>query len=259
MVEDDADARELLGMSLSMKGADVREVDSGEAALDLVASWRPEVILMDLSLPGVDGFDAFTAIRARHDCAGCVGIALSGRGREMDRKRSLAAGFTKHLVKPAAMSDIVSAIQVSAPSSDPSDRHVRTILENLNTSSKCQFTSVLRFSDKGTLVSMWTYDRRSPSIDSFPLDLPVEASYCVLVRASGTTTVIEDAGRAPRVAQHPKRAELAAYLGVPIFRADGRMFGTLCSFDTAPKSFTSEDRAAHEAAARELAEHLDKP
>lgn len=112
LVEDHDDQRELLGLALSIKGAIVRDAASGEAAVELARIWTPDVVLLDIDLPGIDGIEALTQIRKIAHLQSCPGVVLSGHGREQDRNRSLAAGFGRHLVKPAAVSDIVTAVAI---------------------------------------------------------------------------------------------------------------------------------------------------
>ncbi len=63
----------------------------------------------------------------------------------------------------------------------------------------------------------------------------MNASYCALVRTAGAPFAVSDALADPRVATHPKRATLRSYCGVPIFREDGSLFGTLCHYDEQPQ------------------------
>ena len=110
---------------------------------------------------------------------------------------------------------------------------MRTLLGLLNGGTPYRYTSILRF-DGDRLESVWTLDRQEEGADTFPLDLPVEASYCGLVRDEGAPFVTADALVDPRVEKHPKRAVLRSYCGVPIYRPDGSMFGTLCHYDADP-------------------------
>jgi GAF domain-containing protein len=137
-------------------------------------------------------------------------------------------------------------------SADRPSLELREALARLNAASGCRYTSLLRFAEDNTLTSIWTYDRDRPKTDPFPIGLPVHASYCVLVRDSGTMAVIEDAKRDPRVAKHPKRDALARYIGVPLFREDGSMFGTLCCYDSEPHAIDQATRDAVAAAARQI-------
>lgn len=258
IVEDDEDSREILGMSLATKGAIIQTATSGEDALRQADAFRPHVVLMDLELPGIDGYEAFVRLRQLPGFDACVGIALSGHARNSDRSRSLAVGFAKHLAKPAALADVVRAIALCAANARPQDRspQLRTILETVNKGASCQFTSLLRFDDDGKLVSVWTYDRQTPDADPFPVNMAVEASYCVMVRATRSMCVIENARTDEQAADHPKREQLAAYLGVPIFSEQGELFGTLCTYDVEPQSFPASVRSAHESAALALADIL---
>jgi CheY-like chemotaxis protein len=249
LVEDDEDSREMLGIALSARGADVQLSASGEQAIEIARSWPPDIALLDLSLPTMTGGETLAKLRTLAGLGTCPTIAISGHGRESDRASSLAAGFAKHLVKPAALSDILSAVATACRPTDP----IRSVLETVNRASSCQYTSMLRFAEDGTIVSVWTFDREQPALDPFPVGLTVDASYCILVRETGSTCVIEDARTDDRVTLHPKRETLAAYLGVPIRRTDGAIFGTLCSFDANPQQFAADLREEHEAAARALA------
>lgn len=255
IVEDDEDSREILGMSLATKGAIVQTATSGEDALRHADAFRPNVVLMDLELPGIDGYETFARLRQVPGCNDCVGIALSGHTRNSDRSRSLAVGFAKHLAKPAALADVVRAVALCAPNArlQGSSRQVRSILETLNKGASCQFTSLLRFEGEGKLVSVWTYDRRTPDADPFPVNMAIEASYCVMVRATRSMCVIENARTDEHAADHPEREHVVAYLGVPIFSEQGELFGTLCTYDAEPQCFPASVRSAHESAALALA------
>jgi signal transduction histidine kinase len=101
VVDDNADAADSLGALLQMLGADVRVAHDGKAALETFADFRPAAVLLDLGMPGMDGYEVARRIRALKDADGTVLIALTGWGQDTDRHRSSAAGFQHHLVKPA--------------------------------------------------------------------------------------------------------------------------------------------------------------
>jgi signal transduction histidine kinase/ActR/RegA family two-component response regulator len=100
IVEDNADAREMLGTALSSAGHEVREAESGAAALDAAATFRPDVGLIDIGLPGVDGYEVARRLRATDGGKGMLLVALTGYGQPEDRRRASAAGFDAHLTKP---------------------------------------------------------------------------------------------------------------------------------------------------------------
>ncbi len=117
VVEDDADARQALVALLEELGHDVVSAPSGEAALEMAPSFRPDVVLLDLGLPGMDGYQTAERLRACAGTAALTVVALTGYGREEDRLRSRGAGFDRHLVKPVhveALKDVLGAATDSA-------------------------------------------------------------------------------------------------------------------------------------------------
>jgi PAS domain S-box-containing protein len=101
VVDDNEAAAEMLAMLLGMLGNDVRTAGDGEQALEVGAEFQPEVVLMDLGMPKMDGYEAATRMRATPWGRHAVLIALTGWGQEEAKQRTEAAGFDHHLVKPA--------------------------------------------------------------------------------------------------------------------------------------------------------------
>ena len=100
VVEDNADAAEMLVMLLRHDGDDVRVALDGLTALDEARNFQPQVVLCDLGLPGLSGFKVASRLREQPECRGTLLVALSGYGREEDRRQSQLAGFDHHLTKP---------------------------------------------------------------------------------------------------------------------------------------------------------------
>ncbi|MGD9762854.1 MAG: PAS domain S-box protein [Candidatus Binatia bacterium] len=100
IVEDNADAAESLRMLLELLGHRVRAVTDGPSALAAARANPPDVMIIDIGLPGMNGYDLAQAIRADEGLRRITLIALTGYGQEEDRQRSLSAGFDYHLVKP---------------------------------------------------------------------------------------------------------------------------------------------------------------
>lgn len=100
VVDDNTDAAESLRMVLEMHGHEVQTSYDGSRALDLVKSFMPEVVLLDLGLPGMDGFDVAKRIRSMPNGRAMRLIALTGWGQDEDRQQSAEAGFDEHLTKP---------------------------------------------------------------------------------------------------------------------------------------------------------------
>ena len=100
IVEDNADQAETLKLLLSLKGHRLEVADTGPAAVELARRQRPDVVLLDLGLPGYDGIEVARRLRAEHGERMRI-IAVSAYGADSDRLQSAEAGCELHLVKPA--------------------------------------------------------------------------------------------------------------------------------------------------------------
>jgi two-component system, sensor histidine kinase len=110
VVDDSVDGAESMSILLEMLGHDVRVMYDGAAAIATASEFRPEVVLLDIGLPGIDGYQVARALRAEPATSGALLIALTGYGQESDRQRTRDAGFDHHLVKPASLDDIERVI-----------------------------------------------------------------------------------------------------------------------------------------------------
>lgn len=99
IVEDNPDVGVTLRMVMQALGHEIRHVHDGETALDVVASFEPQAIILDLGLPGMTGHEVASFIRKTRG-EDLLIVALTGWGREADRERSRQAGIDHHLVKP---------------------------------------------------------------------------------------------------------------------------------------------------------------
>ena len=100
IVEDNADHAQTLGLILELRGHRLQIATDGLAAIELARRLRPDVVLLDLGLPGVDGFEVARRLKREHGDAVRI-IALSAYGTENDRQQSMEAGCEVHLMKPA--------------------------------------------------------------------------------------------------------------------------------------------------------------
>ena len=100
VVDDNHDAAEVLSLLLESMGLDVQSVDSGPAALAAIPEYRPNVILMDIGMPGMDGNEVARRVREQPQFNDIKLIALTGWGQEKDRRLSHESGFDYHLTKP---------------------------------------------------------------------------------------------------------------------------------------------------------------
>jgi PAS domain S-box-containing protein len=100
VVDDNRDAAETLALLLSVSGHEVQTAHDGVEALAVAAAWNPEVVLLDIGLPRLNGYEVCRTLRQRQGGPGLRVVAVSGWGQEQDRRRSAEAGFDAHLVKP---------------------------------------------------------------------------------------------------------------------------------------------------------------
>jgi PAS domain S-box-containing protein len=110
IADDNADAAELLEMWLKLGGHDVRSAQDGEAALILAETMQPDVLLLDIGMPKVNGYEVARRIREKPWGSRAMLIALTGWGQEEDLRRSRDAGFDHHLTKPVDPSAIDALI-----------------------------------------------------------------------------------------------------------------------------------------------------
>jgi PAS domain S-box-containing protein len=100
VVDDNVDAAESSAILLKASGHDVRTAHDGPATLQAAVDYRPNVVLLDIGLPGLNGYEVAKRIRRQAVLHSIVLVATTGYGQESDRQRSLEAGFDHHLVKP---------------------------------------------------------------------------------------------------------------------------------------------------------------
>ncbi len=110
IVDDNVDAAESLGMLLTMEGHEVHVVHEGSAVLSQARAFRPDVALLDLGLPGRDGFEVARDLREAPDQAGVMLIAVTGYGQEEDRRKTSDAGFAFHLIKPVDVAELLGLL-----------------------------------------------------------------------------------------------------------------------------------------------------
>jgi two-component system, sensor histidine kinase len=95
---------------LQTLGNTVRVVNDGSSALEEFDSFDPHVILLDIGLPGMDGYEVCKAIRRRGAESRPIIVALTGWGQAEDRKKSVEAGFDRHLVKPVSFPSLLEVV-----------------------------------------------------------------------------------------------------------------------------------------------------
>ena len=115
LIEDNDDGREMMAMMLSCYGYEVRHAADGLQGVELAASYQPGLALVDIGLPGIDGYEVARRLRANPVTSGIKLIALTGYGLAEDLRRVLDAGFDLHLVKPVDIDHLMQVIGNCAP------------------------------------------------------------------------------------------------------------------------------------------------
>ncbi len=110
IVEDSSDVREMLVLALSMSGVEARGVGSGRDAVDAVASWRPDIAVLDIGLPDMDGYQLARTLRAGPDGGTLLLVALTGYGGDTHANEARVAGFDTFLVKPVGIDVLLDVI-----------------------------------------------------------------------------------------------------------------------------------------------------
>ncbi|WP_332825050.1 response regulator [Ramlibacter sp.] len=110
VADDNQDAAETMSVLLEVMGHEVRRVHDGEAALDMVTAFDPQLVLLDIGMPKLNGYEACRSIRERDGHAARTLVAVTGWGQPQDLKSSSDAGFDHHLVKPVDIDTLVRLI-----------------------------------------------------------------------------------------------------------------------------------------------------
>jgi CheY-like chemotaxis protein len=119
VVDDNVDTVTTLALLVEQSGHDVRTAYDGPSVLEAALDYRPNVVLLDIGLPGLSGFEVAKQLRRQPTLQNVVLVAMTGYGQESDRQRSKEAGFDHHLVKPggfgAVLEVLASVAELPAP------------------------------------------------------------------------------------------------------------------------------------------------
>ena len=115
IVEDNVDSAETLAELIEIWGHEVRIVHHGAAAMAVAAEFLPEVVLLDIGLPGISGYEVAGMLRQQPDLEETLLVALTGYGQEDDRRKAMSAGFDLHLTKPVNPDQLQRILAQTAP------------------------------------------------------------------------------------------------------------------------------------------------
>jgi CheY-like chemotaxis protein len=115
IVDDNVDALITMAMLLRARGHEVQTAQSGEAALASISANDPEIALLDIGLPGMDGYELARRLRAEPASANMILIAVTGYGQDDDRQRTRQAGYDFHFVKPVNLTELEDLLATIQP------------------------------------------------------------------------------------------------------------------------------------------------
>ena len=116
VADDNRDSADTLAMLLTIMGNEVRTANDGLQAVDVAAAFRPDMILLDIGMPKLNGYETCRRIREQPWGEKAVLVALTGWGQDEDKRRSQEAGFNHHMVKPvdhAALEKLLAGLQAT--------------------------------------------------------------------------------------------------------------------------------------------------
>ena len=119
VVDDNEDSADMLAEALAAMGFHTRRALSGPAALALAQDFRPAIALLDIGLPGMDGYELARQFRAHTDLCDTRLIAVTGYSMSRDHAKTTAAGFDLHMVKPVDLAELVSTLNSLGPTHTP--------------------------------------------------------------------------------------------------------------------------------------------
>ena len=111
LIEDNQDSREMLQTLLRLDGHQVESAEDGQKGLDTILQQRPDVAVIDIGLPIMDGYEVARRVRKRFSKSEVLLVALTGYGQEQDREAAYQAGFDEHLVKPVNLEKLKLLLQ----------------------------------------------------------------------------------------------------------------------------------------------------
>jgi CheY-like chemotaxis protein len=114
LIEDNRDARDTLAALLRLSGHDVRTAQNGAEGIEIAASSALDFILVDIGLPDIDGYEVARRLRSDPSARQARLLAITGYGRQEDRRRALAAGFDEHVAKPVELPALEAILRTFA-------------------------------------------------------------------------------------------------------------------------------------------------
>jgi CheY-like chemotaxis protein len=118
VADDDADNLEILQYLIGRQGGTVRSAGSARDALEMLLTWTPDLLVLDISMPDIDGYELLQTIRGVARLRSVPAVAVTAHAYEQDKRRCLEAGFVEHVPKPydpESLIDLLAGLALSKP------------------------------------------------------------------------------------------------------------------------------------------------
>lgn len=115
VAEDERNIAESLAFLMEKAGLEVRVAYDGTTTLEMLAARAPDVVLLDLMLPGCDGFEVLETVRANPACRNVRVLILTAKGREIDRRKAMELGVDDFVTKPFSTREVVERVKALLP------------------------------------------------------------------------------------------------------------------------------------------------
>jgi CheY-like chemotaxis protein len=124
VVDDDPDNVELLAFALEYAGGTVRSAKDGLVALEVLGTWVPDILLIDLAMPGMDGYELLATIRSSRTLRRIPAVAVTAHAFDADKDRCIDAGFAQHVTKPVDVAELLVLVEMLTRASSARRRRV---------------------------------------------------------------------------------------------------------------------------------------
>jgi CheY-like chemotaxis protein len=111
IVDDDADSVELLAVAIEQAGGTARGAKDGLVAIDVLGAWVPDVLVIDIAMPDVDGYELLAAVRTSARLRHIPAVAVTARAFDAGREKCFEAGFAEHITKPTDVPLLIAVIR----------------------------------------------------------------------------------------------------------------------------------------------------
>lgn len=158
LIEDEAHLRDFISSTLELFGYEVITAENGEKGVELAVVQAPDIVLCDISLPGIDGYGVLSMLRSKPSTVGIPLIFLTARTDRQEVRKGMALGADDYITKPFGVDELLSSINARLLRKEDSNREVESIRQNLTTSIPHEFITPLNSVLGFCQLILWTLE-----------------------------------------------------------------------------------------------------